>query len=90
MLVTGLIVLLCLILLTFALVSIYGYYDNGAESRSGTDRTKNNDSPLARSTGGYCNMTDNTIKCSGIPNDTGQFVAGYINENSNNVSTCLY
>jgi hypothetical protein len=90
MLVRGLIVLLCLILLTFALVSIYGYSHNGAESRSGTDRTKNNATPLARSTGGSCTMTDNTIKCSNIPNGTGELVASYINENSTDVSTCSH
>jgi hypothetical protein len=87
MLVRGLIVLLFLILLTFAVVSIYGYSDNGAESRSGTDRTKNNENPLAQNTGGSCSMrsTDSTIICSNIPKDTGEFVANYIN--SNNVST---
>jgi hypothetical protein len=88
--VTGLIVLLCLILLTFTPVSVYGYSDKGAESPSGTDRRKISDNPLASNTGGSCTMTTtyNTIRCSNIPNDTGEFVANYINENSNNVSTC--
>jgi hypothetical protein len=83
-LVGGLIVLLSLILLTSAHGSIYGYSHNGAESRN---ETHNNNSP-ARSTTRSCDMTDNTIKCSNILNETGHFVANYINENSNSVSTC--
>jgi hypothetical protein len=92
MVVRGFIVVLCLILLTLVFVSIYGYSNNGAESRSGMDRTKNNDNPLVSSTGGSCTMmtTDKTIKCSNIPNDTGEVVANYINVNSSNVSTCSY
>jgi hypothetical protein len=81
-----LIVLLCLILLTSALYSIYGYSHNGEESRSGTD----NDNPLTRSTTESCTMEDNIIKCSNIPQDTGTYVASYINENSNNVSIYSY
>jgi len=80
----GLIVLLSLILLTSALRSIYGYSHNGTESRNET----HNDNPLARSTTQPCTMTGNIIKCSNILNETGHFVADYINENSNNVSTC--
>jgi len=84
-LVGGLIVLLSLILLTSALRSIYGYSHNGAESRNET----HNNNPPARSTTQSCDMTTvDTIKCSNILNETGQFVANYINENSNSVSTC--
>jgi len=78
---------LCLIPLTSALHSIYGYSHNGAQTRSGTD----NDYPLTRSTTGSCTTTtDNTIKCSNIPQDTGEFVARYINTHSSKVSTCSY
>jgi len=83
-LVGGFIVLLSLILLTSAHGSIYGYSHNGAESRNET----HNDNPLARSMTRSCDMTDYTIKCSNIQNETGHFVANYINENSNSVSTC--
>jgi hypothetical protein len=35
-------------------------------------------------------MAFNTITCSNIQTDTGEFVANYINANSNNVSTYSY
>jgi hypothetical protein len=89
-----LIVLLCLTLLTLALVSLYGYSHNAAESIDETASTRGNANPRARSSDGPCTfLTDEDafyiIKCSDIPDDTGEVVANYINENSNSVSTVI-
>lgn len=89
-LVRGLIVLLCLILVTLALVSIYGYSHNATESSDETASTKRNDNARARSGEGPCDLTgdnNNTIRCYNIPYNTGEFVANYINANSNNWPT---
>jgi hypothetical protein len=83
---------MCLILVTLALVSVYGYPNKGAKTSNETDSTKSIGSPRARSgVEEFCTQTSsdkiNFIECFDIPENTGDFVANYINANSNEVST---